>query len=161
MKFIIVLLILVTLVIENLVVVVVCKRKNDFGDNDIIGNYDDVDETSKLLNELKDDLEKDEIKKKNKNKISFNDDVNSLEEDAAKAKQPVTPSSKLPQAASMPSSPSSPSTTRFINNNHEDDASHSWTIFFILCILGKYNLYMRLRPCVQNHFYDIFDTLQL
>jgi len=148
MKFTIVSLILVTLVLENLVVVVVCKRTNGFGDGDgIIGNYDDVDETSKILNELKEDIDKAENDNKrkinNKNKINFNDDVSSLEEDAAKAteaigKQQVTPSSKLPQAsASGPSAPASSSTT-FINN-HEDDASHSWTIFFILCILGKYD----------------------
>ena len=82
MKFTIVSLILVTLVIENLVVVVVCKRKNGFGDGDgdVIGSYDDgsVDEASKILNELKEDIDKaenDNKRKNNKNKISFNDDV--------------------------------------------------------------------------------------
>lgn len=126
-------LILLTLATETLVV---CKRKSDAN---IGGNYDD--ETNEILNELREDIEKND-KKKNNNKFKFNDDVDPLEDDLAKAAAATTVSSVISKATSsklsqsLSSSQSPPSSNTFVNN-HEYDTSNSWTIFFILCILGK------------------------
>ena len=115
----------------------VCKQFED-------PNYDDLkSETDDILSKIEKDIQREE-KNKNKNKFSHNDDISFLEDelndlksstrsiqiqkdsgDAAKVK--TTADS---QAASSTATPS-------LSSSHENEASHSWTIFFILCILGK------------------------
>ena len=138
--FVLLFVICITLHIDTLVQ---CKRKSGANIGSDV-NYDD--EADDILNQLKESIEKDKDNndRKTNEKIKFNDDISFLEDDATKAKlatTTTTTTTKKSMSIDITNKMASPASNTFVNN-HDEDTSHSWTIFFILCILGKKLLFV-------------------
>ena len=104
----------------------------------VLSRYNDNDNADKLLEDLKEAIDDDDDAKR----ISYkklggqfrnNDDPDDV------ALPPKNKETAISKQTPLKQSEAISSTTTKAASNSETEVSHSWTVFFILCILGNLN----------------------